>query len=83
MDEEGSYEAKLLRTIIGFLHISLSQQLALTRHGKPFEHLTQEEKDALQAEMINSVATVARQVNEETLRAFLKPPPPTPPGQVH
>jgi hypothetical protein len=39
---------------------------------------------ALQTEMINSVMTVARQVGEEELKAFLKPPPPpTPQGPVN
>jgi hypothetical protein len=84
MNTEGTYEAKLLRIVIGFLHVSLSQQLALTRHGKPFENLTPEDKDSLQTEMINSVMTVARQLSEEALQGFLKPPaPPGPPGQVH
>jgi hypothetical protein len=46
MDDEAKYDTNLLRVIIGFLHISLSQQLALARHGKPFELLTQEEKAA-------------------------------------
>ena len=82
MEIEGTYDTKLLRLIIGFLHISLSQQLALTRHGKPFERLTQEEKDALQTEMINSVMMIARQVSEEALQGFLKPPIPTPSGPV-
>jgi hypothetical protein len=81
MDIEGTYEARLLRIIIGFLHVSLSQQLALTRHGKPFESLAQEEKDSLQTDLINSVVAVARQVSEETLQGFLKPP--APPGPVH
>lgn len=69
-----SYESKLLRIIIGFLHISLSQQLALTRHGKAFELLSQAEKDTLQNDMIGAVRAVARQVGEEAIEAFLKPP---------
>jgi hypothetical protein len=83
MEIESTYEAKLLRIIIGFLHISLSQQLALTRHGKPFESLSPEEKNNLQTEMTNSVMAVAQQVSEEALQGFLKPTvPPGPPGPI-
>ena len=80
MELNGSYESKLLRILIGFLHISLSQQLSLVRHGKAFELLDPAEKTALQNEMINNVMGVARQVSEEALEAFLKPPPPAPPS---
>jgi hypothetical protein len=45
---EGTYETKLLRIVIGFLHVSLLQQLALAHHGKPFHSLTQEEKNSLE-----------------------------------
>jgi hypothetical protein len=83
MENNGSYESKLLRIIIGFLHISLSQQIALTRHGKAFELLTQAEKDTLQGDMIGSVMTIARQVGEEAIEAFLQPPvPPKTSGPV-
>jgi len=83
MDNDAKYDTNLLRVIIGFLHVSLSQQLALMRHGKAFELLTKAEKNVLQSEMINSVMTVARQVGEEELQGFLKPPPPTPSGPVN
>ncbi len=82
-NDRSSYESSLLRVVIGFLHISLSEQLALTRHGKAFHLLTQEEKDGLQGEMIGSVMTIARQVGEEAIEAFLKPPPPLKPGPVN
>ena len=72
MEFEETYATSLLRLIIGFLHISLSQQLALARHGKAFESLSQAEKDTLANDMVNAVMTIARQVNEETMRNFLK-----------
>jgi hypothetical protein len=77
---EGSYETKLLRLILGFLHISTLQQLALTRHGKPFHTLTQEEKDTLEADMVGAVSAVAHMLSEEALKGGLKPPPS---GTVH
>lgn len=80
MEFTGSFESKLLRILIGFLHVSLTQQLSLVRHGKAFELLDQAEKTALQNEMINNVMEVARQVSEEALQAFLKPRPPAPPS---
>ena len=71
---EGTYETKLLRIVIGFLHISLLQQLALTRHGKAFHTLTQEEKNNLETEMVGAVMMVAHNLSEEALRVALKPP---------
>jgi hypothetical protein len=71
---DGSYEAKLLRVLIGFFHVSLLQQLALTRHNKPFHLLTQEEKDTLEKDMLAAVMNVAHQVSEQALLGDLKPP---------
>ena len=70
MDIQGSYESKLLRIVIGFLHFSLSQQLALTRHGKAFESLAPEEKKTLQNDLIVSVFALARQVDEPFRRGY-------------
>jgi ATP-dependent DNA ligase len=82
MDDD--YQNNLLRTLIGYFHISVTQQIALTRHGKAFEHLTQAEKDALQNEVIQAVMAIARDLTAETLQNFLKPPPtPAPPGPVN
>jgi hypothetical protein len=67
---EGTYETKLLRIVIGFLHISLLQQLALTRHGKAFHTLTREEKNTLEADMVGAVAAVAQGLTEENLQAL-------------
>lgn len=79
MDNQTSYESKLLRVIIGFLHVSLSEQLSVAYFGKPHRNLTQTERDAVQSQVIHSVMTIARQVDEENVDAFLKPPPPPPP----
>jgi hypothetical protein len=72
--EGGSYESKLLRLLIGFFHVSLLQQLSLTRHNKPFHLLTQEEKTSLENEMLAAVMNIANQVSEEALVGMLKPP---------
>jgi hypothetical protein len=71
---EGTYETKLLRIVIGFLHVSLLQQLAQARHGKAFHTLTQEEKTNLETGMIDAVAYVAQLLSEEALQGGLKPP---------
>jgi hypothetical protein len=71
---DGSYEAKLLRLLVGFFHVSLLQQLAVSRHGKPFDLLTQEEKDALEKDMLAAVMNVAQQVSEQALLGAIKPP---------
>jgi len=82
MDIQGSYETKLLRIIIGFLHVSLSQQLALTRHGKAFESLAPEEKTTLQNDLIVSVFALARQVDEATIDGYLKATDSPPAGGI-
>ncbi len=69
-----SYESDLLRLLIGYFHISLLQQLALARHGKPYEVLTQAEKDTLSNEMVAAVVTMARQATPELLKKFWKEP---------
>jgi hypothetical protein len=71
----GTYETKLLRILIGFFHVSLLHQLALTRHGKPLHLLTEEEKNSLEAEMAEAVAQVAHGLTEESMRGNKKPPP--------
>lgn len=40
---DGTYETKLLRILIGYFHVSLSQQLSIAHHGKKFEDLAPEE----------------------------------------
>jgi len=35
---DGSYESKLLRVLIGYSHVSLLQQVALTQYGKVFTY---------------------------------------------
>ncbi|MCU1331134.1 MAG: hypothetical protein JWM08_126 [Candidatus Angelobacter sp.] len=69
-----SYESDLLRVLIGYFHVSLLQQLALARHGKPFETLIQAEKDALENDMIGAVVGVARLVTPEQVKKFWQQP---------
>jgi hypothetical protein len=71
---DGTYETKLLRIVIGYLHVSLLQQIALTRHGKPFHSLDPQEKTTLEADMVAAVGHVAHQLTEETLKDELKIP---------
>jgi hypothetical protein len=78
MEKERSYESSLLRVIIGYLHVSLSEQLAETLYGKPHHTLSETEKEFVQSKVIHSVMALARQVGEEAIEAFLKPPTPAP-----
>jgi uncharacterized protein (DUF952 family) len=70
----GSYEAKLLRLLVGFIHVSTLHQISLTRHGKPLHLLTEVERNELEAEVLSSVMRVAHQVSEEALLGNLKMP---------
>jgi hypothetical protein len=69
-----SYESDLLRVLIGYFHVSLIQQFSLARHGKPFENLTQEEKDSVSNDVIGAVITMARQATPELLKRFWQQP---------
>ena len=71
---DGTYEAKLLRVLIGYFHVSVLQQVALIRFGKGFHLLTSEEKTTLENEVLGAVFQVAHQVTEEALSGAIKPP---------
>jgi hypothetical protein len=79
-----SHEINLLRLLIGYFHMSLTEQVALIRHGKGFHTLTQPEKDKLQAETIQSVLAIARSADASALAGLLRMPSPQPPfGKVN
>ena len=61
---DGTYETKLLRLLIGLLHISVTEQRALVRHSKPFHSLTAEEKLALQDQIVADALKIAEQLSE-------------------
>jgi hypothetical protein len=71
---DGSYEAKLLRVLIGYFHVSVLQQTALSLHGKPFHSLGQEEKNSLETDVLAAVMKVAHQLTDEALSGKLKAP---------
>jgi hypothetical protein len=75
---QNSYESDLLRVLIGYFHVSLIQQFSLTRHAKPFESLTQAEKDALSNDVVGAVITMARQATPELMRKFCAADAPQP-----
>lgn len=83
MTNEESNEAKLLRVLIGYFHISLMNQLALSEHSKPLRSLDQSDKDSIENQMIAAVANIAKQVTPETLKAILAPTPHGPPPVFH
>lgn len=41
---DGSFVSKLLRVLIGYMHVFVLQQLALTQYGKGFHLLIKERK---------------------------------------
>lgn len=75
MAMDGSYETKLLRILIGYLHVSVLHQLAQMRHGKPFPLLAPEEQIALETELASAAGRVAHALSEESLKGDLQVPP--------
>jgi len=71
---DGTYETKLLRMLIGYLHVSILQQVALVQYGKGFHLLTLEERTKLENELVQAVFHVAHQVSDEALSGTMKPP---------
>jgi hypothetical protein len=71
---DGSYESKLLRVLIGYSHVSLLQQVALTQYGKGFHLLNQEEKNNLENEVLGTVFHIAHHLTDEALSGGLNPP---------
>ena len=60
--------------LIGSLHVSLLQQVALTQYGKGFHVLNQEDKNKLENEVLASVFHIAHHLTDEALSGGLKPP---------
>jgi hypothetical protein len=71
---DGSYESKLLRVRIGYMHVSLLQQVALTQYGTGFHHLKQEEKNNLENDVLGAVFYIAHHLTNEALSRGLNPP---------
>jgi hypothetical protein len=71
---DGSHESKLLRVLIGYFHVSLLHQIALTQYGKGFHLLTQEEKSKLENEVLMAVIHIAHHLTDEALSAGMKVP---------
>ena len=70
---DGSYESKLLRVLIGYSHVSLLQQVALTQHGKGFHLLNQGEKNKWRTRL-DAVFHIAHHLTDEALSGGLNPP---------
>lgn len=84
MEKSESFEAKLLRMLVGYTHVALTEQLALTRLGKPFHTATKEEKNKVQADLMQDVLTVARSASATMLTQMLQTvQPPTDFGKVN
>jgi hypothetical protein len=60
--------------LIGYFHVSLLQQIALTQYGKGFHLLTQEEKSKLENEVLMAVFHIAHHLTDEALSAVMKVP---------
>ena len=64
---EESNEAKLLRLLIGYFHVSLANQFASMRHSSSFETLDQSQKESIANDMIDAVSAIAKQATPETV----------------
>jgi hypothetical protein len=71
MPFDESNEAKLLRLLIGYFHVSLANQLALLRHSSSFETLDPSQKDSIANDMLAAVAAIAKQATPETVASIL------------
>jgi hypothetical protein len=74
MSEE-SNEAKLLKLLIGYVHVMAVNNLAALRYQKSFLDLTEEQKNSLNTE----VTTGAVRVAEQTSATLATPRGGTPP----
>lgn len=72
---DGSYETTLLRVFIGYFHVSLLLQVALTQYGKGFHLLNQEEKNKLENEVPGTVFHIAHHLTDEAVSEGLNPSP--------
>jgi hypothetical protein len=73
--DAAGYGHNLLRMLIGYFHTSLSEQVALVRHGEGFHALTKEEREQVQADVLQRVLEVARSADENMLKNLLRTPP--------
>ena len=71
---DGSFESKLLRVLIGYMHVSVLQQLALAHYGKAFHLLNQEEKNNLENQVLVSEFRIAHHLTDDALSGGLTPP---------
>lgn len=84
VENQGSYEANLLRLLIGYFHVSLTEQVALIRYGKGFHTLTKDEQDKLQSDLVHGALQMARSADARSLTNLLQVvQPPTTFGRVN
>ncbi len=73
---EESEEAKLLRLLIGYVHVMVVNNLAALRYQRTFDNLTEAEKSSLNQEVTMGAVGVAAQ----TRAAVVPPKAETPPA---
>jgi hypothetical protein len=61
MTNEESNEAKLLRLLIGYVHVMAVNNLAALRYQKVFVELTEDQKNSLNQEVTTGATRVAEQ----------------------
>jgi hypothetical protein len=71
---DGNRESKLLRVLVGYVHVSLLQQASLAQHGKGFHMLAQDEKNKLENEVLGAVFHIAHHLTDDVLSAGMTPP---------
>lgn len=75
MSDEISYEAKMLRYLLAYMHIMLLNNLAAIRYQKPFESLPEDQKNSLKAEVAGGVQGLAGEIDAALARPMGGTPP--------
>jgi len=76
VSDELSYEAKLLKLLIGYVHILAVNSMAITRHQKDYSELTIDQKGNLNSEVGAAAMGVAARIDA----AIVPPKDGTPPA---
>lgn len=75
MAMDGSYETKLMRLIIGFLHVTALEQISQGRHGTHFHNLSAEVRQKMQDDLALAVLAIAEQLSESAFELANGVPP--------
>jgi hypothetical protein len=78
MQDDTSFESRLLRVLLGQMHALLVRQVASERFEQPYQNLTDAQKSELGSAVWTEVLLTAYEINtNNTLTAPKTPPPST------